>query len=86
MLICVKCFADLRCETNGVLVARDGYYVQSADLYKCPHCGFEILTGAGQVHNIEYSKAVYNRTAGRWRRLYKIDTKEFFEAEAVDVG
>jgi len=86
MLICVKCFADLRCETNGVSVARDPHYVQSADLYKCPECGYEVLTGAGQVHNVEYSKAVYNREAGRWKKLYKIDTKEVFEAEVVEDG
>lgn len=86
MLICVRCFADLRCEKNGVLVARDEYYVQTADLYKCPECGFELLTGASQVYTVEYSLAAYDRTAGRWRRLYKMDKKEIIEGEAVDVG
>lgn len=85
MLICVKCLTDMRCEKNGVLVARDPHHVQNADLYKCPECAFELLTGAGNAHNWEYARELYARNKGQWRDLYKIDTKEFIEAEPIEV-
>ena len=48
--ICVACQTSMRAEKNGVTVhyAYDTY--QMGDLYKCPVCGNEIITGFGQKY------------------------------------
>lgn len=50
--VCVKCQIEMRPEKNGVGVldmADFGpYALWEADLWKCPSCSYEILTGFGQ--------------------------------------
>ena len=48
VMICVKCGSILKCRKNGVAV-RYGYYAGyfMGDLYYCPNCGYEIITGLG---------------------------------------
>jgi len=52
-LVCAVCCIPMRPKKNGVDLAchiRDGsyYYTVSADLYVCPKCGHEVVTGFGQ--------------------------------------
>lgn len=41
--ICHKCRVEMRCKKNGFAV-QIGFTVFSADLYKCPKCGHEVIT------------------------------------------
>ena len=49
--VCVKCRTEMRPETNGVglldMAEYGPYKVWDADLYKCPTCSYEIVTGFG---------------------------------------
>ncbi len=51
--VCVKCECDLKPEQNGVYCVetagteRRPYKVWHADLWKCPNCGIEIVSGYG---------------------------------------
>ncbi len=54
MIVCAKCQVELRCEKSGIAVVEmaracgtpEGpYQIWHADLYKCPVCGAEIVTG-----------------------------------------
>lgn len=85
MLICVKCLTNLRCEKNGVLVARDPHHVQRADLYKCPECGFEIITGAGDALNWEQALRIYKGEISGTLDLYRMDVKTIRKDETVEV-
>ena len=50
--VCVKCQTEMRPETNGIglldMATFGPYKVWDADLYKCPSCGQEIVTGFGE--------------------------------------
>jgi len=49
--LCVKCQMDMRAERNGVTVVetymgdKSPYKTMRADLFKCPCCGFEVISG-----------------------------------------
>ena len=50
--VCGKCSRTLKPEKNGITAVellKDGspYKIWSADLLKCPICGFELITGFG---------------------------------------
>lgn len=51
--LCVKCQVYLKCEKNEVRVLQTWSeekkpdVVYYADLFKCPKCGYEIITGFG---------------------------------------
>jgi hypothetical protein len=51
-LVCVDCQCELKPETNGTTVIETAsfgvYKVWSADTWKCPGCGKEIVAGFGQ--------------------------------------
>lgn len=51
-VVCTACRTHLRIETQRVLVIEMAsfgpYKVWNADLYKCPGCGAEMVTGFGQ--------------------------------------
>lgn len=58
--VCVKCEVELRPEKNGVIVAElmqhntKIYKLWSADLWKCPKCGIEVVLGFGRQAFIEH--------------------------------
>ena len=50
--LCVSCGVRFKPEKNGVyvkVIKSNGmlYYVAQGDKWKCPKCGFEIITGYG---------------------------------------
>ena len=49
--VCVGCTKEFLPEKNGVLVCEHAnfgpYKIWSADLWKCPNCGSEIIVGFG---------------------------------------
>jgi predicted RNA-binding Zn-ribbon protein involved in translation (DUF1610 family) len=59
-LVCVKCEVELKPETNGVRVAEmfnhntQVYKVWSADKWKCPICGVEVVAGFGNYPLMEH--------------------------------
>jgi len=50
-MVCVKCNVEFRPEKNGIIVAEMFqkntaiYKLWSADLWKCPVCGVEVVAG-----------------------------------------
>lgn len=52
-LVCVNCETELKVLDNGILVIETAsfgvYKVWSADTWKCPGCGFEVVAGFGQI-------------------------------------
>jgi len=69
--VCVKCQIQMRCEKNGVgllelATPNRPYKIWSSDLFRCPVCGFEVLTGYSDnathhssekfMKNVEYCK------------------------------
>ena len=48
--ICVRCEVEMRVKTNGVLLVEAATYgfvtARDADLWHCPVCDFEIVSGA----------------------------------------
>ena len=51
--VCKRCNCEMRPETNGVgvldIVQGRPYELWSADLWRCPGCGVEIVGGYGNV-------------------------------------
>jgi len=45
---CVKCSRRMCCVKNEVYLVKKNDYVQAADLYQCPNCQTQILSGYGQ--------------------------------------
>lgn len=65
--VCVKCRVQLKPEENGVdCIERnesgEPYKIWNADLYKCPICGIEVLTGFGRAPIMEHSHPVFDNT------------------------
>lgn len=46
MYICVKCRKRMKCSKTGGLIRWDKTTGQSADAYKCLHCGAEVMVTA----------------------------------------
>ena len=46
-ILCNKCHVMLSCKKNDVCVRMGGAELKWGDVYKCPICGFEIITGFG---------------------------------------
>lgn len=45
---CVKCSIRMNCVKNQVYLVHKNDFVQESDLYECPNCQTQILTGYGQ--------------------------------------
>jgi hypothetical protein len=45
---CVRCLIRMRCKKNEVAVVHEDDYIQSGDLYQCPQCHTEVISGFGQ--------------------------------------
>lgn len=46
--ICVRCQQNLRCQRNDVKVRLSENRIVAGDLYECPSCGFQIVTGLAE--------------------------------------
>lgn len=63
--VCASCQFEMRCKRNGVAVAvmqrEIPVYLCEADLWHCPICGYEIVTGIGNpyIHfsSLEFAEA-----------------------------
>ena len=52
--VCVKCSCEYRCKKNEVTVEEldvdcKSFRAQSGDLWECPGCGHELVTGFGSA-------------------------------------
>ena len=55
--ICIKCNREFRVKRNGVLVHVGNQNYFSADLWECPQCDTEIISGYGNdFFNVENPK------------------------------
>lgn len=59
--VCVKCQLSMRVMLNGVKVRYSHDTAQNGDLYKCPKCKNEIITGFGQPYYNEDRTYNYRR-------------------------
>jgi hypothetical protein len=48
--VCVNCEVMLVCAGNGIAVGSEAnpIWVKNGDLYRCPRCGIEVITGLGE--------------------------------------
>jgi hypothetical protein len=46
--VCWKCQVEMRCKRNDTRVELDGLMPRLGDLYECPDCKCQIVTGFGQ--------------------------------------
>ena len=65
--VCVPCGVFMKCEQNGVTVEElmeDGspYKLWDADKYRCPSCGYEVVSGFGRSPLAEHYEASYGKT------------------------
>jgi len=68
--ICVKCGRSMKPEKNGVIAEemqdpgmQQGYKKWSFDKWKCPICGYEVLSGCGcnplaYAHDEDYNNHI----------------------------
>lgn len=74
-MVCVKCETELKPEENGTIVVElfqentEPYKVWSADKWKCPVCGIEVIAGFGNYPLMEH---------------YEGDIKAFIEGLKMD--
>ncbi len=62
--VCVKCQRFMRIEKNGVTVEEqtevgEPYKLWDADKYRCPACGFEVISGFGRGPIAEHYQPTY---------------------------
>ena len=69
--VCVKCQTEMRCEKNGVgcldMASFGPYELWDSDLYKCPKCGVEILTGFGDLAVSVHHKENFQQLVDTYR-------------------
>jgi hypothetical protein len=73
-LLC-GCGRFMRVKKNGVTVeelGEDGapYKLWDADLFECPECGVEIISGFGRTPMAEHYKPTYTQTRKRLAPIY----------------
>ena len=75
-MICAKCGKELKCKKNEViveeLVLSDSSRIWEADLWKCPKCGIEIITGFGLAPIAEHFQKDYQKILTREKERVKI--------------
>lgn len=63
--VCVKCQVEMRPEKSGVglldMASYGPYKLWESDLYKCPKCGCEIITGFGDYAITEHYEPSFTR-------------------------
>jgi hypothetical protein len=74
--VCVKCQVELRPEKNEVgcldFASFGPYQLWDSDLWKCPKCGHEILTGFGQNPISIHHEENFTITVERWKEYRKV--------------
>lgn len=73
--ICVKCQIEYKPEKNGVVVEEmasfGSYKLWSADLWKCPKCGHEIIAGFADRNFAEHYQPDYKDILEKVSKTYK---------------
>jgi hypothetical protein len=88
-LVCVGCMVFLKIKRNGVAVeegmptkAADGsdtwgpYKLWMGDLYECPKCGTQLLTGFGRGPLAEHYQPTYAKTVAQFNPIGRVDACE----------
>jgi len=71
-IVCVKCQIRLKPKKNevGVLdIGNDGkpFYIWDADLWECPNCGIEVVTGFGQRPMANHTEEKFEDIVRQWK-------------------
>lgn len=74
-LVCVECEQIMRVQKNSVTVEElfadgTGYKLWDADLYACPSCGRQVISGFGQGPLAEHYEPTYKAARERLAPLY----------------
>ena len=74
-LLCVACERWLHVVKNSVTVEEqlaDGspYKLWDADLYECPRCGFQIISGFGRSPLVEHYQPTYAEQRARLAPIF----------------
>lgn len=75
-LVCAKCGKELRCKKNEIiveeLVLSKSCRIWEADLWECPKCGAEIITGFGPAPIAEHFEEDYQKILAREKERVKV--------------
>ena len=77
--ICAKCRVFFRCKENEVIIEEGGsgpddpYRVWMADLFECPRCGAEVVSGFGQAPVAHYRQPEFTTIRAALTRLFYAD-------------
>ena len=81
-LVCLKDGKFLRIKKNGVSIEEgmpngaggwQSYKLWQADLYECPECGFELVTGFGAGPISEHYKPDHAAKLEQYQPLIRVD-------------
>jgi hypothetical protein len=77
-LVCVKCQVELRPELNGFKVVEmmsddRPYKIWDSDKWKCPECGFEVVSGFGYNAEKEHFETGFDTLLGKIEASPKTD-------------
>jgi DNA-directed RNA polymerase subunit RPC12/RpoP len=75
--VCRPCGAFMKIEQNGVTVeeqTEDGqpYKLWDADMYRCPSCGHEVISGFGRGPLAEHYQPDYQRKRERLAPIIEV--------------
>ena len=76
-MICVKCEVELTCKQNGVgalytfLPDERPCSIYDADLWSCPICGLEIVSGFGAEPIAEHYRSDMEKVIGMYGRVVR---------------
>lgn len=70
--VCVKCQVEMRCKESGVgcldMANFGPYKLWDSDLYECPKCGYQVLTGFGDHAISEHYEIDFRRLVAAYKR------------------
>ena len=86
--ICVDCSLEMRPKHNGVTLEEmadfGSYRLVQADVWACPNCGFEVISGIGKKPVAEHFQDGYNKRVAdlprpRYQSWANLEEKKRFE-------
>jgi hypothetical protein len=81
-LVCLDCRKFLRVKKNGVVIEEgmpngsggwQSYKLWHGDLYECPDCGFQLVTGFGHKPLAEHYESTYAVARERYQPIARVD-------------
>ena len=73
-IVCVECEREYVCEENSINVADVSEQIEqvwSADLWKCPKCGHQIVAGVASKPFLDRHERYFTEKLTRLGRIYR---------------